>query len=328
MGIINRWKKTRKSNAEAELMLSDIKVRALLKKIDNKGYTPTDKEIAALSKVESIYLNSIPKSIYMLTSLKHLYLWFCEDTIGLSNIENLTNLQCLDLSFSKNISLRGIEKLTNLQELWLLESQITDLSVIENLTNLQWLVLSETKITSLSVIENLTNLEELYLDKTKITSLSGIENLTNLQGLDLSRTQITNLSGIENLTNLQRLDLSETPITNLSGIENLTNLQWLWLRDTQIDSHELKRLSKLKNLTFLDLRHLKLTGIPSQLLELKLPFDTTNKDPSCLERGIFLHGTVLTEQPLRLFKKDRSLIEEYYKSEIASSGEAEKTNNS
>ena len=218
MGIMNLWNKIRKANAEDELMLSDRKVSALLKKIDDKGYTPTDEEIAALKRVESISFNSIPKSIDILTNLKQLRLWFSKNTIGLSGTENLTNLQCLDLSFSKNIS--------------------------------------------------------------------------------------------------------------LSGIENLTNLQWLNLSSTQIDSHELKRLSKLKNLTSLDLRHLKITKIPYQLLELNLPFDTTNKDPSCLERGIFLHGTVLTQQSLRLFKKDRSLIEKYYKSEIASVGGAEETNNS
>ena len=258
MGIMNLWKKIRTANAEAKHTISNRKACSLLKKIDEKGYTPTDEEVAALKKVESIGLFSLPKSIDMLTNLKE-----------------------LDLSFAK--------------------------------------------ITGLSGIENLTNLQELNLDKTMITSLSGIENLTNLRWLILSETKITDLSGIENLTNLQWLDLSETPITDLSGIENLTNLQWLNLNYTKIDSQELKRLSKLKNLTFLDLTYLELAEIPSQLLELNLPFDTTNMCPNIFERGIFIHGTVLTQQPLSFFESDRSLIEEYYKSEIASADEAEET---
>ena len=306
MCIINLWKKIRTANAEAKHTLSSGKVRALLNKIDNKGYTPTDEEITALSKVERISLNSIPKSIDMLTNLKE-----------------------LDLGFTRINDLRGIKNLTNLQELNLSFSRITNLSGIEYLTDLQRIDLIFTEITSLSGIENLANLQELNLEETNIIDLSGIENLTNLRWLVLSNTNITELSGIENLTNLQWLDLSETLITDLSGIENLTNLQGLWLRDTQIDSHELKRLSKLKKLTLLDLTYLELEEIPPQLLELNLPFDTTTSYPLVTDTsGIYLHGTVLTQQSLSLFDLDRSLIEKYYKSEIALSGEAEETKNS
>ncbi len=309
MGIINLWKKTRKSNAEYERILSDRKVGALLNKIDNKGYTPADEEITALKKVERTSFlsgaDNIPKSIDLLTNLKE-----------------------LDLSYTKINDLRGIKNLTNLQGLNLSVSRITNLSGIENLTNLQRIDLICTKINDLSRIKNLANLQELNLDETDITDISGIENLTNLRWLVLSNTNITDLSGIENLTNLQWLDLSETLITDLSGIENLTNLQGLWLRDTQIDSHELKRLSKLKKLTLLDLTYLELEEIPPQLLELNLPFDTTYSYPLVTDAsGIYLHGTVLTQQNLSLFEQDRSLIEEYYKSEIASVGGAEETKN-
>lgn len=160
------------ANAEAELKLTDLEVRALLDRID-EGHTPTDAEIAALKKVESIVLYRIPKSI------------------------------------------------------------------------------------------------------------------------DL-------------LTNLQLLNFHKNQIGNLSGIEKLTDLQMLYLSETSIDSNELKMLSKLKKLRFLYLMFLKLTKIPSQLLELNLPFIT--KDKLWHQYGIFLYGTELTLQPLSLFEQNRELI--------------------
>ncbi len=333
MGIIE-------ANAEAELKLTDDEVRTLLDMID-EGYTPTDEEIAALKKFESIRLNRIPKSIDLLANLKELDLGFSKIT-GLSGIENLTKLQVLNLMGTEITDLSGIEYLTNLQELDLSETWITDLSGIENLAKLQKLNLSGTPITDLSGIEyltnlrclllegasiatlsgidTLTNLRKLYLSETQITDLSGIENLTNLQALSLSFTPISNLNGIENLANLQELNLSQTRIDDLSGIENLTNLRWLSLGQTQIDSNELEKLAKLKNLTHLDLTYLKLAKIPPQLLELKLPFDTTSMRPWVDgDRGIFLYGTELTQQPISLFEQDRNLIEEYYKTALRSS---------
>ena len=391
------------ANSEAALTLTDYAVRALLYKIDNEGYKPTDKEIAALKRVERISLrhaNRIPRSIDFLANLQVLDLSFTQitylsgiekltnlqslnlsrtyiaDLNGIKNltnlqylnlentqvasligIEKLTNLKTLDLRNTRISSLNGIDKLTNLQTLFLMNTKITNvngienltrlcdlnlggtkianlsgienltnlyelrlsdtyitsLSGIESLTNLQWLDLRNTPIINLSGIENLTNLQKLDLRGTKITSLSGIENLTNLQVLGLWGTKITSLSGIENLTNLQSLDFENAPIRCLNGIENLTNLHSLYLNGTQIDSSELEKLSKLKNLWSLDLRHLRLTRIPPQLLELNLPFDTTSTFPR--SKGIFLYGTELTQQPLSLFEQDRSLIEEYYKSE-------------
>ncbi len=221
---------------------------------------------------------------------------------------------------------KSIDLLANLHELILGCAQIANLSGIENLTKLQSLYLNRTKITDLSGIENLTNLQLLNLSGTQISYLSGIENLASLQCLVLANTKITSLSGIENLTNLQKLDLGGTQITDLSRIENLTKLQELDLSETDIDSDELEKLSKLENLTVLDLRHLTLAKIPRQLLELNLPFDTINDYyPANLSkdnRGIFLHGSELTQQPISLFEQDRSLIEEYYNSKKMQLGEA------
>ncbi len=305
-------------NAEAELMLTEDEVRDLLDMID-EGYTPTDEQKVALKKVESISLNSIPKAIGLLANLQEFRLSETQIT-NLSGIKELTNLQSLYLSHTKITNLIGIEKLAKLRVLNLHTAQITDLSGIENLTNLQELNLSWTQIADLSRIENLTNLQWLDLGTTQITSLSGIENLVNLQSLNLSFTQITSLSGIEKLTILQTLDLEGTNITDLSGIEKLTNLQKLWLSETPIDSDELKRLSKLKNLKILDLTYLKLAKIPPQLLELELQFIT--KDELWHKHGIYLYGTKLAQQPLSLFEQDRKLIEEYYNSEMTKVGEA------
>ena len=303
------------ANAEAELTLTDDEVRTLLDMID-EGYTPTDEEIAALKKVERIRLDSIPQSIDLLANLKELDLGFSKIT-GLNDIEYLTNLQVLNLMGTDITDLSGIEYLTNLQELDLSETWITDLSGIKNLTNLQVLCLSGVNIDDLSKIEYPTGLRKLFLESTNITALDGIDKLTNLQVLYLSEMKIDDLSGIENLTNLQTLDLRFMPISNLNFIKNLTNLQVLSLCQSQIDSGELEKLAKLKNLTHIDLTDLKLTRIPLCLLELNLPFDTTSVCLPCNDdRGIFLHGTELTQQPISLFEQDRSLIDEYYRMEL------------
>ena len=159
------------ANVETKLVLTAGAVHNLLDKID-KGYTPTDEEIAALKKVESIRLYKIHKSIDLLANLKVLDLRNTRIT-DLRKINKLTNLQELNLRGTPITNLSGIEKLTNLQELNLSQTQIDDLSDIENLTNLRWLSLSQTQIDSnelekLAKLKNLTHLDLMYLKLAKI----------------------------------------------------------------------------------------------------------------------------------------------------------------
>ena len=206
------------------------------------------------------------------------------------SIENLTNLQSLDLSFTPISALPdSVTRLTSLQKLSLSSANISTLpESIGNLTNLRWLYLGGTNISALpESIGNLTNLQSLYLSGTNISALpDSIGNLTNLQSLPLYRTSISALpDSIRNLTNLPELDLSGTNINVLPDfIGNLTNLKSLSLSESLISALP-DSIGNLTSLQWLSLSESPISALPDSIGNL------TNL------QSLYLNGTNISALP-------------------------------
>jgi len=193
-------------------------------------------------------ITSLPPSIGRLQKLKHLNLSCTENSLQLSNTENLLQLP------------EEIGDLVSLTKLNLHQSGITSLPPsIGRLQNLKVLDLSWTKklLELPEEIGDLSSLNELDLAGSKIESLpSSIGRLQDLQNLNLSWTKnlLTLPEEIGDLVSLNKLDLGWSGISLLPpSIGRLLDLQNLNLSYTDNFSELPEEIVDLASLSFLNL---------------------------------------------------------------------------
>ncbi|MBR3460024.1 MAG: GTP-binding protein, partial [Clostridia bacterium] len=177
---------------------------------------------------------------------------------------------------------------------------------------LQSLNLYSTPISSLDRVKLPEGLQSLYLSYTQISSLDRVKLPEGLQSLKLSFTKISSLDNVKLPEGLQSLNLSFTKISSLDNVKLPEGLQLLDLSSNQISSLDRVKLpSGLKTICLEDLR---LKSIPESLVKTGLPFILyKHPDKNDYKDGIYLKGTVLTEQDINLFRRDRATIEAHYR---------------
>jgi V8-like Glu-specific endopeptidase len=203
----------------------------------------------------------------------------------LKNVEKLTNLTSLDLSFSDQLTdtgLKSLEKLTSLTSLDLSHCYLltdTGLKSLEKLTNLTSLglvacrELTDTGVKSLKKLMSLTSLSLYGCKQLTDAGIKSLEKLTSLTSLDLGGCeQLTDavIKSLEKLTSLTSLDLGGCEQLTDAGIKSLEELTKLTSLDLsfsdQLTDTELKSLEKLTSLTSLNLcmcKQLTDTGLKS-----------------------------------------------------------------
>lgn len=123
--------------------------------------------------------------------------------------------------------------------------------------------------TEVSGIENFPNLEFLEIWNSNITDLSGIESLNKLVLLKIRDCKITGLSRIENLKNIARIEIIDCKINSLAPLKQLPNLKQL--KCAISTNADVKILTELSNLTFLDLHGSKISVEDANLIKKALP---------------------------------------------------------
>ncbi|WP_216404666.1 leucine-rich repeat domain-containing protein [Arcanobacterium phocae] len=113
----------------------------------------------------------------------------------LSNLQQYSKLESVDLQRVKIQSLEGLEKLTSLTSLALYQADINDISRLENLTNLTSLSLNENKIEDVAPLAKLTKLQKLELRKNYLFDLSPLKDLTAQIDAKLQRPMLTRYVG-------------------------------------------------------------------------------------------------------------------------------------
>ena len=158
----------------------------------------------------------------------------------------------------------------------------------------------------------LTSLTSLDLSLARVIDISAVSNLTSLTSLDLSYTGVSDISALSHLTSLTSLDLSSTRVSNLGSLQYLSELMVLDL--SGIKSIDLSTLPRLYFLKKLNLQNSKTTSIPESLLDYNLNFIVKEKEYfSYYEKGIYIYGLALTDQPIEIFSQNRELIRAYYR---------------
>ena len=256
----------------------------------------------------------LPVDICNLKALQTLYVGEAQLEALPEEIENLTRLRELEISFNNQLTTQDVArvtKLTWLEELHVCFNNLRTLpDTIGNLTKLRKLNVSSNKLPMLpDTIVNLTELRELDASNNRLawTSVNLIMKLTQLEELHLDDNLLASLPDtIGNLTRLRKLYLNKnTRLASLpTTIGNLVRLEELWLHNTRLASlpttivklTELRKL-RLDNNTLLTalpadfgnlvrlqelwLRNTRLSSLPTTIVELTelriLRLDDTNQ---------------------------------------------------
>ena len=171
---------------------------------------------------------------------------------SIAPLSALTELETLDLSYSRNLSdISPLAGLKHLKHLHLFRSKVADLAPLQSLGHLNTLGLERVAATDFSALSALSQLEHLNLTDTQITDLSVLEGLSNLKSLSLWNTGITDLSPLAGLTQLETLDLWNTRVSDVMPLVGLPRLTHLNLSHT--DVKDLGALADSQTLTYLAL---------------------------------------------------------------------------
>ena len=215
-----------------------------------------------------------------LSSITYLELIWDLPSLRAGDLQGLTNLETLNLSYNKLTALPEdvFDGLTNLEVLALQENRLEALQqdVFDGLTNLEALNLSDNKLTALpeGVFDGLESLESLAMNDNPLTALpEGVfDGLESLESLALSETELKALPEdvFDDLPNLRVLylvgnkRLSALPEGMFDGLTNLQNLR--------LDGNKFTLLPKdvfdgLTNLEQLVLQSNKLTTLPEGMFD-------------------------------------------------------------
>jgi hypothetical protein len=184
---------------------------------------------------------------------------------ALAALRGNQSLTCLDLSGCKEITNDGLSNLaaSPLEILDLEGTDLTDhrLKALEAISSLQNLNLSDSGVGEEACVSiaKLDNLRELNLSKTRVRSagiakLGGLNNLTELY---LNRCDITGSLKFLQSSNLIQLSLHHDKLSkdDLIALTKMPSLARVVLSDSNISSADLMKLSAVKTLLAVDVRH-------------------------------------------------------------------------
>ena len=109
---------------------------------------------------------------------------------------------------------------------------------------------------ALETITECTSVTRLRIEWANLTKLPDLSKLTNLTELSLSYNKIADLSQISKIKSLQTLYLTKANgenKVNLPDLNQNTNLKKLEVANSYLTSEDLKNISKLPNITSLNL---------------------------------------------------------------------------
>lgn len=234
-------------------------------------------------------------------------------------LEKILNVQKVDFSCMdiKEIP-QSICFLRNLEELELQFNRIVSLpETIGALSRLKFLDLHNNHIRFIpKEIGSMINLSALNLDWNDVEELpEEIGNLKNLSNLSLIGNRLRTLPvAVGSLSELLVLDLQTNQIISLpDSMRNLHKLDTFDLSENPISIFP-EFICTLKTLKRLGIAKMKFHQFPEEILKLNLPFRHNTLFDIGSPEGIYIFGTVLATQPISLFMQDRSLIENYFKS--------------
>lgn len=202
-------------------------------------------------------------SLKYLSGLQELTLIGSYDVIDFNSLADVTTLEKLDIQSIPLDNIDFVAQLPNLSALSICGSDIyyrkdvilQDISPLASCPGLTSLSLTDNEgVTDYSVIENLAGLTSLTLDVNWVVPLPSFRNLTKLESLSV--TDALDLSPLETAVNVTSLYLKDCPSFDLEVLANMQRLTSLTI--SEADDYlepfsSLTPLTKLPNLTELDI---------------------------------------------------------------------------
>ena len=163
----------------------------------------------------------------LLSSVERLQidLW---ETKDLKEVSQLTNLKRLGITknVKSSVSLKILENLTNLQTLFTSISK--DIQTISGLDQLNFLSLREIKTNNLDFLTQLENLNTLWLSLGSYENFEAINQIKNLKKLSIHQVKnFDNINGNDTLSKCEKLEALQ--LQDLKHIETLNFLKKLKL---------------------------------------------------------------------------------------------------
>ncbi|KDO24514.1 hypothetical protein SPRG_10329 [Saprolegnia parasitica CBS 223.65] len=143
-------------------------------------------------------------------------------------------------------------------------NRITAMRDLSRHRYIQELVLDHNEITEISGLSALVFLKHVSLSHNKLRSTKGLTGNLPIETLDLSHNEISNTADLPRLARLLRVNLAHNSIEALKDFGNCKVLQTLDVSHNRIrELHHIDALTKLQDLSHLDLSHCPITRIPN-----------------------------------------------------------------
>ncbi|CAN5742681.1 hypothetical protein BH11BAC3_BH11BAC3_08350 [soil metagenome] len=165
-------------------------------------------------------LEKIPVELLEMGWLTELHL-FDNKITEIKNIDALTQLIILDVSYNHIGEIINLGHLTKLQKLYLGNNSINEVNNLQNLQSLETLDLNSNEIPEIKNLDTLQTLLILDLGYNKISEIKNLNRLNQLTDLLLYGNKITTIKNLFKLKNLQKLTLTNNPITDVSLLPQL-----------------------------------------------------------------------------------------------------------
>jgi protein phosphatase 1 regulatory subunit 7 len=171
---------------------------------------------------------------------------------ALEDLDELTNLEVLDISYNRIRDLVGITATGSSAAQPVPSGGV--IGCLRNLSNLRELFIASNKITSSWGLQNCTKLTRLDLGNNKIRKIEGLESLVNLKELWLGKNKIKKVEGLDTLVALEKLDIQSNRLESIGdGLKALVNLKELYLGHNGLKKVLPEEVDHLNKLTTLDL---------------------------------------------------------------------------
>lgn len=192
-------------------------------------------------------INDIMDNYELTTTGSHIDLSSFNNLERIDNLNDFSELECLNLANTKIEDVSPLGKSTKLFSLKLRNTKVLDITPLANILSLKKLDVSENKLLAniAPPVSRLTNLELLNASDTMIDTVQPLSALTNLEELNLSKNnKLIWVGALTTLTKLTKFDLSASSVN-----------------DTGSELHKLSTLTKLTSLKALDLSNTSVVKI-------------------------------------------------------------------
>lgn len=152
---------------------------------------------------------------------------------GVSDVEELRQLDHLDVSRTSLSSLEGLAGLRDLQTLSARDNAIDSIAPLAGLDNLLSIDVEDNEIEEIEAVAG-KSLRRLDIDANLVESLEPLQGMQSLEYLDARANVISSVAPLSGLSALVDLDLADNALASSEGLDGLVSLEALDISDNSI----------------------------------------------------------------------------------------------